>query len=59
MEWGKKGVWLPLVVRPKVDWGNVVGKGFVRFGLQAHRIPFGIGVVQCSVVGLGLISVGF
>jgi len=53
------GVWFPLVGRPKVDWGDVVGKGFVRFGLQARQIPFGIGVVQCSVVGLGLISVGF
>ena len=52
-------MWFPLVGRPKVDWGDVDGKGFVRFGLQAHRIPFWIGVVQCFVVGLGLISVGF
>jgi len=53
------GVWFPLVERPKVDWGDVVGRGFVRFGLQAHRIPFRIRVVQCFVVRLGPISVGF
>jgi len=53
------GVWLPLVGRPKADWGDVVGKGSVRFGLQVRQIPFGIGVVRCSVVGLGPISVGF
>ena len=52
-------MWLPLAGRPKVDWGDVVRKGSVRFGLQARWIPFGIGVVQCSVVGLGPISVGF
>ena len=52
-------MWFPLVERLKVDWGDVVGRGFVRFGLQVRRIPFGIRVVQCFVVGLGLISVGF
>ena len=51
-------MWRPSAGRPKVDWGNVVGKGFVQFGLQACRIPFGIRVVRCSVVGLGPISVG-
>jgi len=51
-------VWRPSAGRPKVDWGNVVGKWFIRFGLQARRIPFWIRVVRCSVVGLGPISVG-
>jgi len=53
------GVWFPLFERPMVDWGDVGGRGFIRFGLQVRWIPFGIRVVQYFVVGLGLISVGF
>ena len=52
-------MWFPSVGRPKVDWGGVIRRVFVRFGLQARWIPSWIGVVRCSVVGLGPIFVGF
>jgi len=59
LERGQTGEWSLLVERPMVDWGDVGGRGFFRFGLQVHWIPFGIGVVRYFVAGLGLISVGF
>jgi len=41
-----------LAGRPKVDWGDVVGKGFVQFGLQACRIPFVVVLTLIHVVVL-------